>query len=112
MVPTYTKSQITDLKNNYNGATPDAGYISGWNLTLDGLASGLTISLGIRNLMARFSIDIDGLLIPVGCLLQVSRRLRRRGSLSVCPEADQGEQAETQEDKLVEQEHPPFAGHF
>src|SRR5260221_8421414 len=56
MVPTYTKSQITDLKNNYNGATPDAGYISGWNLTLDGVASGLTISLGIRNLMARFSI--------------------------------------------------------
>src|SRR6202049_4883093 len=54
-VPTYTKSQITPLKNNYNGATPDSGYISGWNLTLDGLASGLTISLGIRNLMARFS---------------------------------------------------------
>ena len=56
MVPTYTKSQITDLKNNYNGATPDPGYISGWNLTLDGLASGLTISLDIRNLMTRFSI--------------------------------------------------------
>jgi DMSO/TMAO reductase YedYZ molybdopterin-dependent catalytic subunit len=56
MVPTYTKSQITELKNNYNGATPDPGYISGWKLTLDGLASGLTISLGIRNLMTRFSI--------------------------------------------------------
>src|SRR6267378_4045758 len=28
-VPTYTKSQITPLKNNYNGATPDPGYISG-----------------------------------------------------------------------------------
>ena len=39
-VPTYTKSQITPLKNNYNGATPDPGYISGWNLTLDGLDSG------------------------------------------------------------------------
>src|SRR6267154_314162 len=47
MVPTYNKSQITDLKNNYNGATPDPGYISGWNLTLDGLASGLTISLDL-----------------------------------------------------------------
>src|SRR5467141_5201399 len=35
-VPTYTKSQITPLKNNYNGATPDSAYISGWNLTLDG----------------------------------------------------------------------------
>src|SRR5882672_8647593 len=31
-VPTYTKSQITALKNNYNGATPDPGYMSGWNL--------------------------------------------------------------------------------
>jgi DMSO/TMAO reductase YedYZ molybdopterin-dependent catalytic subunit len=55
-VPTYTKSQTTPLKNNYNGATPDPGYISGWNLTLDGLASGLSISLGIRNLMTRFSV--------------------------------------------------------
>jgi len=55
-VPNYTKSQITPLKNNYNGATPDPGYISGWNLTLDGLASGLSISLDIRNLLARFSV--------------------------------------------------------
>ncbi len=55
-VPTYTKSQITSLKNNYNGATPDPGYISGWKLTLDGLASGLSISLDIRNLLPRFSV--------------------------------------------------------
>jgi DMSO/TMAO reductase YedYZ molybdopterin-dependent catalytic subunit len=55
MAPTYTKSQITPLKNNYNGATPDPSYISGWNLTLDGLASGLSISLDIRNLLTRFS---------------------------------------------------------
>jgi DMSO/TMAO reductase YedYZ molybdopterin-dependent catalytic subunit len=55
-VPTYTKSQITLLKNNYNGATPDPGYISGWKLTLDGLASGLSISLDIRNLLTRFSV--------------------------------------------------------
>src|SRR5467141_418397 len=55
-VPTYTKSQITPLKNNYNGATPDPGYISGWNLTLDGLASGPSISLNIRNLLTRFSV--------------------------------------------------------
>jgi DMSO/TMAO reductase YedYZ molybdopterin-dependent catalytic subunit len=52
--PTYTKSQITPLKNNYNGATPDPGYISGWKLTLDGLASELSISFDIRNLMTRF----------------------------------------------------------
>ena len=55
-LPTYTKSQITSLKNNYNGATPDPGYISGWKLTLDGLASGLSISLDIRNLLTRFSV--------------------------------------------------------
>jgi DMSO/TMAO reductase YedYZ molybdopterin-dependent catalytic subunit len=53
-VPTYTKSQITPIKNNYNGATPDPGYISGWNLTLEGLASGLSVSLDIRKLMNRF----------------------------------------------------------
>jgi DMSO/TMAO reductase YedYZ molybdopterin-dependent catalytic subunit len=55
-VPSYTKSQITPLKNNYNGATPDPGYISGWKLTLGGLASGLSISLDIRNLLTRFSV--------------------------------------------------------
>jgi DMSO/TMAO reductase YedYZ molybdopterin-dependent catalytic subunit len=56
MVPTYTKSQITPIKNNYNGATPDPGYISGWTLTLDGLASGLSVSLDIRKLMNRFPV--------------------------------------------------------
>ena len=56
IVPTYTKSQITPIKNNYNGATPDPGYISGWNLTLEGLASGLSVSLDIRNLTTRFSV--------------------------------------------------------
>ncbi|SRR5258706_2679287 len=55
-VPTYTKSQITPIKNNYNGATPDPGYISGWNLVLEGLASGLSVSLDIRNLTTRFSV--------------------------------------------------------
>jgi DMSO/TMAO reductase YedYZ molybdopterin-dependent catalytic subunit len=56
MVPTYTKSQITPIKNNYNGTTPEPGYISGWKLTLEGLASGLSVSLGIRTLMSRFSV--------------------------------------------------------
>jgi DMSO/TMAO reductase YedYZ molybdopterin-dependent catalytic subunit len=55
LVPTYTKSQITPLRNNYNGATPDPGYIPGWKLTLDGLASGLSISLDIRNLLTHVS---------------------------------------------------------
>jgi DMSO/TMAO reductase YedYZ molybdopterin-dependent catalytic subunit len=56
MVPTYTKSKITPIKNNYNGATPHPGYISGWNLVLEGLASGLSVSLDIRNLTTRFSV--------------------------------------------------------
>src|SRR5207237_9555733 len=68
-VPTYTKSQITSLKNNYNGATPESGYISGWKLTLDGLASGLSISVDIRNLLTRFSVheQITRLVCVVGC---------------------------------------------
>ena len=56
LVPTYTKSQITPLKNNYNGATPDPGYIPEWRLTLDGLASGLSVSLNIRSLLASFRV--------------------------------------------------------
>jgi len=56
LVPTYTKSQITPLRNNYNGATPNPSYIPEWRLTLDGLASGLSISLNIRNLLASFGL--------------------------------------------------------
>ncbi len=56
LVPTYTKSQITPLRNNYNGATPDPSYIPEWRLTLDGLASGLSVSLSIRNLLASFRV--------------------------------------------------------
>src|SRR5215471_18571939 len=56
MVPTYTKSQITSLRNNYNGATPDPSYIPEWRLTLDGLTSGLSVSLNIRNLLGSFKM--------------------------------------------------------
>jgi DMSO/TMAO reductase YedYZ molybdopterin-dependent catalytic subunit len=56
LVPTYTKSQITPLKNNYNGATPDPSYIPEWSLTLNGLASGLSVSLNIQNLLALFQV--------------------------------------------------------
>jgi DMSO/TMAO reductase YedYZ molybdopterin-dependent catalytic subunit len=56
LVPTYTKSQITPLKNNYNGATPDPSYIPEWRLTLEGLDSGLSVSLNIRNLLASFQL--------------------------------------------------------
>ena len=56
LVPTYTKSQITPLKNNYNGATPGPGYIPAWRLTLDGLSSGLAVSLDIHTLLTRHQI--------------------------------------------------------
>jgi DMSO/TMAO reductase YedYZ molybdopterin-dependent catalytic subunit len=56
LVPTYTKSQITPLKNNYNGATPDPSYIPEWHLILEGLASRLTVSLNIRTLLTRFQV--------------------------------------------------------
>jgi len=56
LVPTYAKSQITRLKNNYNGATPDPSYIPEWRVTLDGLASGLSLSLNLRNLLASFQV--------------------------------------------------------
>jgi DMSO/TMAO reductase YedYZ molybdopterin-dependent catalytic subunit len=57
LVPTYLKSQITLLKNNYNGATPDPAYIPGWRLTLAGLSSGLAVSLDIETLLARHRIQ-------------------------------------------------------
>ena len=56
LVPTYTKSQITPLRNNYNGTTPDPSYIPEWRLTLEGLASGLSVSLDIRLLLASFQL--------------------------------------------------------
>ena len=56
LVPTYIKSQITPLKNNYNGATPDPSYLPEWRLTLDGLDSGISVSLNIRNLLASFRL--------------------------------------------------------
>ena len=56
LVPTYTRSQITPLRNNYNGATPDFSYIPEWRLTLDGLASGLSVSLNLRNLLGSFQV--------------------------------------------------------
>jgi DMSO/TMAO reductase YedYZ molybdopterin-dependent catalytic subunit len=56
LVPTYSKSRITSLKNNYNGATPDPSYIPEWRLIIDGLASGLNVSLNIRTLLASFQL--------------------------------------------------------
>lgn len=54
-VRTYRRSDVTPLRNNYNGATPGPDYLPGWKLELSGLASGKTETLTIGSLMARFS---------------------------------------------------------
>ncbi len=56
LVPTYSRSQVTGLKNNYNGVTPGPEYIPTWGLTLNGLQSGLTVKLDLRTLRSRFSM--------------------------------------------------------
>jgi DMSO/TMAO reductase YedYZ molybdopterin-dependent catalytic subunit len=57
VVPTYSRSQVTGLKNNYNGATPGPEYLPTWSLTLQGLQSGLSISLNLRTLQQRFAMQ-------------------------------------------------------
>src|SRR5882724_1075127 len=38
-VRTYRRSDVTPLRNNYNGRTPSLDYLDTWTLTLTGLAS-------------------------------------------------------------------------
>ena len=54
-VRTYSKSQATELRNNYNGATPSPAYIPAWRLSVSGLASGRVESLTIADLQSRFA---------------------------------------------------------
>jgi DMSO/TMAO reductase YedYZ molybdopterin-dependent catalytic subunit len=53
-VRTYSKSQATDLRNNYNGATPSPAYVPAWTLSVSGLASGRVERLTIAELLSRF----------------------------------------------------------
>ncbi|MCA1611673.1 MAG: molybdopterin-dependent oxidoreductase, partial [Acidobacteria bacterium] len=53
-VRTYSRSQTTPLRNNYNGATPGPSYIAGWSLTVTGLASDRTERLSLPDLLRRF----------------------------------------------------------
>jgi DMSO/TMAO reductase YedYZ molybdopterin-dependent catalytic subunit len=50
----YSKSQVTPLRNNYDGATPNPSYIPGWTLSVSGLASGRVERLTISDLLSRF----------------------------------------------------------
>jgi DMSO/TMAO reductase YedYZ molybdopterin-dependent catalytic subunit len=49
-VRTYRRSDLTPLRNNYNGRTPSPDYIDTWTLTLTGLASGTDIVLRLPDL--------------------------------------------------------------
>jgi DMSO/TMAO reductase YedYZ molybdopterin-dependent catalytic subunit len=46
----YRWSDLTPLRNNYNGRTPSPGYIDAWTLTLTGLASGNDVVLRLPDL--------------------------------------------------------------
>lgn len=54
MVRTYDRSHTGPLRNNYDGRTPGPEYLPAWRLTLSGLASGRSESLGITELTGRF----------------------------------------------------------
>ena len=49
-VRTYKRSDLTPLRNNYNGRTPSPDYIPDWTLTLTGLASGTDVVLRLSDL--------------------------------------------------------------
>ena len=53
-VRSYDRSDVTPLRNNYNGRTPGPEYLATWRLQLSGLASGKTESLSIEDLLGRF----------------------------------------------------------
>ena len=55
-VRTYDRSQVTPLRNNYDGRTPGPGYLPGWRLRVTGLASGRDESLAIGELLGRFAL--------------------------------------------------------
>lgn len=53
LVPTYELSQAArELRNNYDGMTPDPNYISDWELTVVGLASGKVERLSAEDIAA------------------------------------------------------------
>lgn len=53
-VRTYRRSDVTPLRNNYDGQTPSPDYIPGWRLEVEGLASGRMEAFSIGELFSRF----------------------------------------------------------
>ena len=54
-VRTYEQPDPKPLRNNYHGRTPGPEYLSGWQLTLSGLASGRPERLTVGALTSRFA---------------------------------------------------------
>jgi DMSO/TMAO reductase YedYZ molybdopterin-dependent catalytic subunit len=50
LVRTYSRADVTPLRNNYHNPTPGSGYLSTWTLTLTGLASGRDVVLSLDDL--------------------------------------------------------------
>src|SRR5438552_8841496 len=55
-VRTYDRSEVTPLRNNYDGRTPGPEYLPGWRLTLSGLGSGADQQLAAADLLERFPL--------------------------------------------------------
>jgi hypothetical protein len=55
-VRTYARSEVTPLRNNYDGQTPGPEYLPTWTLNVSGLASGRSERLTIEQLLARFAL--------------------------------------------------------
>ncbi len=51
----YSRADITQLRNNYEGKTPGPEYLTAWTLTLSGLASGQDVVLRIEDLLREFA---------------------------------------------------------
>ena len=56
-VRTYSRSQLTPIRNNYAGRTPGPEILAGWTLELSGLASGETVRLTLEQLTSRFRLQ-------------------------------------------------------
>jgi DMSO/TMAO reductase YedYZ molybdopterin-dependent catalytic subunit len=55
-VRTYDRSEVTPLRNNYEGRTPGPEYLPTWTLGVSGLASGGPKSLTIGDLLGRIAL--------------------------------------------------------
>ena len=55
-IRTYDKSEVTPLRNNYDGQTPSPAYLPTWQLQVTGLASGRIERFAIGDLTSRFAV--------------------------------------------------------